>query len=122
MLSDLAGEYDLGLVSNNYDPLVSAVVEAFQLDAFAYTRGRDLGVDGYCRRKPDPHYLEEALDALERTHGIYVGDRETDIVAAERAGLEPVFIRRPENETASLDLDIETAHEIDSLEALPDVL
>jgi phosphoglycolate phosphatase-like HAD superfamily hydrolase len=112
----LANHTSVGLVSNNYHPTVEFVVDHFRLSAFGVARGRDLGLDGYQRRKPNPHYLNEVLDALGVSTGLYVGDRETDVLAAERAGLESVFIRRAHN--AAVDLDVEPTVEIESLDAL----
>ena len=112
----LANHTSVGLVSNNYHPTVEFVVDHFRLSAFGVARGRDLGLDGYQRRKPNPHYLNEALDALGVSTGLYVGDRETDVLAAERAGLESVFIRRAHN--AAVDLDVEPTVEIESLDEL----
>ena len=119
-LNTLAGEMTLGLVSNNYHPAVQFVVDHFDIDRFDHVRGRDIGVDGFRRRKPDPHYLEEALDALGAESGVYVGDRGTDVVAAHRAGLESVFLRRPHNTVATL--DTAPTASIDDLRDLPRVL
>jgi HAD superfamily hydrolase (TIGR01549 family) len=101
-LSGLAEHHRLGLVSNNYDSVVRAVVDNHDLPRFEFVRGRDPGVEGFRRRKPDPHYLEEVLGTLGARTGIYVGDRETDILAAERAGLNAVFLEREHNSAASL--------------------
>lgn len=116
VLDALADRATLGLVSNNYHPTVEFVVDHFRLTAFAFVRGRDLGPDGFRRRKPDPHYLDEALDALDATDGIYVGDRATDVIAAERAGIDSAFLRRDHN--AARDLDVEPTVEIESLRDL----
>jgi len=115
-LSDLAARNDLGLVSNNYDSVVRFVVDHHGLDEFAHVRGRDTGVRGFYRRKPNPAYLIDAVDALDGDGGIYVGDRVTDVLAATRAGLDAVFIRRDHNADASF--PVEPAHVIDSLTAL----
>ena len=115
-LDRLSDHVTIGLVSNNYDPTVEFVVDYFRLDAFGFVRGRDLGPDGFSRRKPDPYYLNEALGALDATGGYYVGDRETDVIAAENAGLDSVFIRRDHN--ADVTLDVEPTVEINSLEEL----
>ena len=115
-IDHLADHATVGLVSNNYHPTVEFVVDHFRLSAFGVARGRDLGPDGYRRRKPDPHYLNEALETLGVSTGLYVGDRETDVLAAERAGLESVFIRRAHNTAA--DLDVEPTVEIESLDEL----
>jgi len=119
-LDRLAEYAPIGLVSNNYHPTVEFVVDHYRLDAFRFVRGRDLGPDGFRRRKPDPHYLKEALDALGVSAGLYVGDRATDVVAAERAGLDSVFLRREHN--ANRELDVEPSIEIDGLAELVDVV
>lgn len=119
-LAALAEDYALGLISNNYDAVVEFVVDHYGLDSFEYVRGRDPGVDGFYRRKPSPHYLLGCRDALGGTDGVYVGDRETDVLAARRAGLDAVFIRRAHNSDASLSLD--PTAEIDSLSELSSVL
>lgn len=96
-LAGLAERYRLGLVSNNYHQVVEAVVDHHGLDAFTAVRGREPGVEGFRRRKPEPYYLLETMERLGADRGLYVGDRETDLVAAERAGLDGVFIRREHN-------------------------
>lgn len=119
-LDALAESRPLALVSNNRQGTVSFVAEHFGLDeTFAVVRGRDPTPEGFHRRKPDPYYLEDALDALGVTGGIYVGDREKDLRAASRAGLEGVLVRREFNrdETPTP----EPAAEIPSLTALPDL-
>jgi len=97
VVDDLVDRWTLGLVSNNYEATVSAVVDYFGLDAFSVAVGREPGLEGYRRRKPDPHYLEATLETLGASDGIYVGDRPTDVTAARRAGLEPAFVRRDHN-------------------------
>ncbi|MGM0449020.1 MAG: HAD family hydrolase [Methanobacteriota archaeon] len=115
-IGELAERVPVALVSNNYHPTVEFVVDHFRLDAFSFVRGRDLGPKGFSRRKPDPYYLNEALDALDATGGVYVGDRATDVIAAERAGLDSAFLRREHN--AALDLDVAPTLEIESLRDL----
>jgi FMN phosphatase YigB (HAD superfamily) len=112
----LAERVPVGLVSNNYPPTVKFVVDHFRLDTFEFVRGCDLGPEGFSRRKPDPYYLNEALDALGARGGLYVGDRATDVIAAERAGLDSAFLRREHN--AALDLDVTPTVEIEGLRDL----
>ncbi len=120
IVTELAKRCPTALISNNYDPTVSFVVDHFGLEAFSFVRGRDLGVEGFRRRKPEPYYLNEAIDALDLEGGLYVGDRETDLLAASRAGLVPVLIRRPHNE--SLEPTIDSYLEIDSLTELLELI
>ncbi|WP_251342149.1 HAD family hydrolase [Haloplanus halophilus] len=120
VVQELAERYTVGVVSNNYDGVVRFVVDHHGLDAFAHVRGRDTGVRGFYRRKPDPHYLLDALDSLGGADGCYVGDRGTDLLAATRAGLDPVLVRRPHND--GLVPPVEPTVEVDSLSALADRL
>ena len=119
-LDQLSDRVAVGLVSNNYHRTVEFVVDRFGLTTFDVARGRELGPVGFGRRKPNPYYLEEALDALGATNGLYVGDRETDLVAADRAGLDSAFLRRDHN--ADAELAAEPTVEIDGLDELLDVI
>jgi HAD superfamily hydrolase (TIGR01549 family) len=116
VLPELAERYELGLISNNYDSVVEFVVDHHGIDVFSHVRGRDTGVRGFYRRKPDPHYLLEAVGTLGATDGLYVGDRATDVVAATRAGLDAVFVRRSHNSDVPLPND--AVAEIESLTEL----
>ena len=118
ILPELAERYDLGLISNNYDSVVEFVVDHHGIDAFSHVQGRDTGVRCFFRRKPDPHYLLDAVGSLAATDGLYVGDRATDVVAATRAGLDGVFIRRSHNQDVSL--PTAAVAEIESLTDLVD--
>jgi HAD superfamily hydrolase (TIGR01549 family) len=120
VLADLAEQYTLGLVSNNYDAVVQFVVDRHALDVFDHHGGREPGVRGFYRRKPDPHYLLDALDALGATDGLYVGDRATDVLAATRAGLDSVFVERPYADDE--DLPVSPTLVVDSLTDLVDRL
>lgn len=116
VLDDIASHYTVGLVSNNYDAVVEFVVDRHALDVFEHYRGRDPGVRGFYRRKPDPHYLLDAMEALGAAGGLYVGDRRTDVLAATRAGLDAAFVERPHNDAATL--PVEPAIRADSLSDL----
>lgn len=119
-LDQLPEGIGVGIVSNNYHPVVTFVAERFGLDAFDVVRGRDFGPEGFGRRKPDPYYLAETLGELGATDGLYVGDRETDVVAAHRAGLDSAFLRREHN--ADTDLGVEPTIEVDGLGEIVDVV
>lgn len=119
-LDDIASRFTVGLVSNNYDAVVEFVVDRHGFDAFDHHRGRAPGVRGFYRRKPDPHYLLDALEALGATDGLYVGDRGTDVLAATRAGLDAAFVERPHADGERLPVDPEIR--VDSLSALAEHL
>ena len=52
-------------------------------------------VESLERKKPNTHYVERALSDLDADAALYVGDSESDVVAADRAGLDSAFVRRP---------------------------
>ncbi|MFC6723870.1 HAD family hydrolase [Halobium palmae] len=116
-LRDLSGTYDLGVVSNNRHATVEFVADwAGFDDAVSVLRGRSPTIEGYERQKPDPHYLLETLDELavdDPGRSLYVGDRETDLAAAENAGMDGAYLRRSHNRDATLTRD--PAYEIESL-------
>ncbi|AGB36729.1 HAD family hydrolase [Natronococcus occultus] len=118
-LESLAERATLALVSNNRHETVRFVADHLPVP-FAAARGRDPTPEGFCRRKPDPHLLRETLDELGIEAGLYVGDRETDVLAAEEVGLEAAYLRRPHN--ADVPLPEDAAYEIESLGELGNVL
>ncbi|SNR39246.1 HAD family hydrolase [Halorubrum vacuolatum] len=134
VLAGLRSEHRLGLVSNNREATVRFVADYCFPDTFDVVVGRHPTIDDYERRKPDPTFINRALDQLGCTRdgdpgdgdgsagdaaGIYVGDRGSDVVAARRAGLEPILIERPYTTLDPADVDATPAAWIDSLASLP---
>ena len=112
---------DVGVVSNNQHETVRFIVEHFDLAPPVTTYyGREHTVAGVERKKPDPYYLRQALDDLGTENALYVGDSQKDIVAADRAGVDSAFVRRPHR--ADLDLDVEPTYEVVDLRALRNLL
>jgi len=117
-LADLA--VPLAIVSNNRHRTVEFVVEHFGLPA-ATACGRDPTIEGYERRKPDPHYLTDVVEGLgvapERV--LFVGDRRSDVQTAHNAGTAAALLARggdpPPGEPAP-------AHHISTLRALPELV
>ena len=120
VLADLAERNPVGVVSNNYQAVVRFVVDHHRLDAVDHVRGRATGVEGFYNRKPNPHYLLEAISELDADDGIYVGDRGIDVLAATRAGLDAAFVDRPHN--ADETLPVEPTLRVGSLTELADRL
>jgi HAD superfamily hydrolase (TIGR01549 family) len=127
VLSELAADTGLGVVSNNRMGTVEFVCEHFGFDAVMGTwYGRHPTFDGHQRMKPDPHYIHRALEDLgavveegtssDGAHALYVGDRESDLIAGRRAGVDVAFLRREHNR----DVTVETTpdHELDGLDDL----
>lgn len=108
----------LGVVSNNRAGTVEYVVGEYFPDRFAVTVGREPSVAGYRKRKPDPYYVDRALDRLGVDNALYVGDRPKDLTAARRAGIDGALLRREFNR----DVELEDGLELDSLYDLPALL
>ena len=110
----------LGLVSNNQQATVAFVLAHHDIDCFETAIGREPTLSGAAKRKPEPDYLQAALESLDATRALYVGDRPTDIVAADRAGIDGVHLRR---DPGSPDTpEIEPVYSVSDLSTLVDTL
>lgn len=109
-----------GIVSANQQMTIDFILDYFDFDGtFATAYGREPGLDGLRRKKPDPYYLERAIADLDAGNALFVGDSESDVQAAHRAGVDAAFLRRPHR--ADYDLDPDPEYEIETLAALPDI-
>ena len=96
----------LALVSNNQHATVEYVLAHHDIGhLFESARGRAPTLAGAARRKPEPDYIEAALADLGTTDALYVGDSETDVVAAQRAGIDAAFLRRDHVEHVALSVE-----------------
>ncbi|WP_255197049.1 HAD family hydrolase [Halorarius litoreus] len=112
-LDDLS--HPRGVVSNNHHTTVAFVLDRFDLRFDTYY-GRPMTVESLTLKKPNPHYLDRALDDLGAETALYVGDSESDVAAAHNAGLDSAFVRRAHNRDR--ELAVEPTHEIRSLSEL----
>jgi phosphoglycolate phosphatase-like HAD superfamily hydrolase len=90
------------------------------IDNFETAYGRQPTLTGAARRKPEPYYIERALAELDAAEALYVGDSEKDIVAAERAGIDSVFLRR--DHVTDVTLSVDPTAEVPDLWTLIDTL
>jgi len=119
VLADL--EVPAGIVSNNQRRVVEFIAEQYDLtEYFAAIQAREPHVDSLERKKPEPVFLESVIEDLGVSDPLYVGDRESDVVAGERAGVDTAFIRREHNADATLGR--EPTYEVESLEAVADIV
>ena len=110
----------LAVVSNDQQATVEHVVDAIGLDdLFEVTYGREPTVEGFRRTKPSAHYVERALSELGVESALYVGDSNVDVLAADRAGIDSAFVRRPHRADYALAAD--PTYELTSLRDLPAV-
>lgn len=91
----LAADCPIGVVSNNQHQTVDLILETFGLHDIVDTfYGIPATMDGLKRRKPNSYYLEKAIEDIDADNPLYVGDSESDIIAAQNAGIDVYFIRR----------------------------
>lgn len=110
-----------GVVSNNHHSTIEFVLEFFEFDDdFDTYYGREKTVESLGLKKPNTHYVERALDDLGGGSALYVGDSENDVLAAHRAGLDSVFLRR--QHCRSVDLSVDPTYELETLHGLAALL
>ncbi|MFP8890060.1 HAD family hydrolase [Natrialbaceae archaeon A-CW2] len=110
-----------GVVSNNHHSTIAYVLEHFELaPLFEVYYGREKTIESLDLKKPNTHYLEKALADLEGESALYIGDSESDVIAAHRAGMDSVFVRRPHSTDVALSAT--PTYEVESLHAITDIV
>ena len=105
----------LGVVSSNQRDTVAFAFEHFDIGHYFDTVwAREPTVESLRRKKPRPYYIERAMDDLNISNALFVGDNESDIEAARRAGIDSAFIRRPHR--VDTQLDVTPDHDVSGLE------
>lgn len=105
----------LGVVSSNQRSTVTFSLSYFDVEErFDAVQARDPVVSSLRRKKPDPYYVERALNDLDAEDALFVGDSETDVVAARRAGVDAAFVRRSHRADAAFEADPD--YEVDGLD------
>lgn len=108
----------LGVVSSNQQATVDFALDYFDLDStFETVQARPPTVESLRLKKPNPHYVEAAMADLGVSDALFVGDNESDVEAAHRAGIDAAFIRRPHR----LDADLSVGPDYD-VQGLDDVV
>ncbi|MFC4449864.1 HAD family hydrolase [Halorussus aquaticus] len=111
-LADL--DHDFGIVSSNQHATIEFILSFFEWEPLFDTYyGRERAVESIRRKKPEPHYLERALADLGTDSALFVGDSESDVEAARRAGLDSAFVRRDHSE--GVELSVEPTYEVRDL-------
>ncbi len=111
-----AQERKMALVSNAPDEAVRFVVRHFELERFFdfYIGLRDF--EDLASKKPAPDHLEVAKAELGRNPYLYVGDAESDVIAAHRADMDAAWLH-PSKES-----DVKADYELKALNALENVI
>ena len=107
----------LGIVSSNQQATVDFTLDHFGTrDLFETAYGREPTVESLRRKKPNTYYLDRALAELDVDDALFVGDSETDLLAAERAGIDSAFVRR--SHRIDLELGVTPTYELTGLDEL----
>lgn len=94
----------LAIASNNQRRVVERILAEHDFGSpFEAVHAREPRLGSLHNKKPEPTFLERAHDDIDTANPLYVGDKETDILAAQRAGMDSAFIRRDHNRDRSLD-------------------
>jgi len=110
-----------GVVSNNQRRIVDHALDVHGLDdRFETVVAREPTVESLREKKPEPTFLYDAIDDIGAANPLYVGDSETDVVAANRAGVDVAFLRRSHN--ADRTLDVGPTYDVSGLDAVVDLL
>jgi phosphoglycolate phosphatase len=106
--------HDFGIVSSNQHATIDFILDFCEFaDWFDTYYGREMGVESLDRKKPNPYYLERALADLGGDSALYIGDSESDVEAARRAGLDSAFVRR--DHCSGVELSVEPDYEVEDL-------
>jgi HAD superfamily hydrolase (TIGR01549 family) len=111
-----------GIVSTNQHATIEAILDYHGIRGdFQAHYGREMEPASLQKKKPGSHYLECALADLgvDPADALFVGDSESDVLAAENAGTDSAFLWRDHRE--GYQLDATPDHELDSLHGLADV-
>ncbi len=111
----------LGIVSSNQQATVDFVLDHYGIDhLFETAYGREPTPLSLERKKPNPYYLRQAMADLEAETALFVGDSESDVVAADRAAIDSAFVRRAHRDDYALSAT--PTYEIGSLTPLPELV
>lgn len=110
-----------GLVSNNHHRTIEFVLDFFEFNSlFDTIYGRPKTIESLRLKKPNPHYLDRALADFDADSALYVGDSESDVVAAHHAGIDSVFVRRAH--CRDVTLPVSPTYEVQNLHGLREIL
>jgi phosphoglycolate phosphatase len=110
----LALDQPRGIVSSNQHATIECILDHFDLNSeFETYYGRKPTIEHIRRKKPEPYFIERAMADLGTENALYVGDSPCDVEAAENAGIDSAFIRRPHR--TSTQLPTEPTYDFDDL-------
>jgi len=110
-------DIELGVISNAPEMAIEETISYFDLKKFfKFYRGIE-DFEDLTHRKPHPDYLEFARAELKRDPFLYAGDAESDIMAARKADMDSVWVKRTDANT-----DTAPNYTVSSLEELMEII
>lgn len=90
LLSELKGNYKLGVVSNKHQEAVVKIINKIFPNTFDIIMGETANI----AKKPAPDMIYHAIDTLQTTKDktLFIGDSEVDILTAQRAGVDVIGV------------------------------
>ncbi|WP_439028020.1 HAD family hydrolase [Haloarchaeobius sp. DT45] len=111
----------MGVVSSNHHSTIAFILDRFEWNqVFDTYYGREMTIDSLTKKKPNTHYLDRAMADLGGETALYVGDSDSDVLAAHRAGMESVFVRREHSRDTVL--TEEADYEVTDLHGVADIV
>ena len=119
MLADV--DVPLGVVSNNQRRIVEFMLDYHGLrEQFDTVWAREPTIESLQVKKPSPTYLTRAMADLGASRPLFVGDSETDVIGANRAGIDVAYLCREHNAETSLTAD--PTYDVDGLREVVEIL
>lgn len=104
---------DTAVISNAPESAVETTMQFFDLKKyFDYYRGVE-SFEDLKLRKPHPDHLKIAAAELQSSPSLYIGDAESDIEAAKKAGMDSAWVQREES-----DSDVGATYSVEDLKEL----
>ncbi|MFB6114742.1 MAG: HAD family hydrolase [Candidatus Nanohalobium sp.] len=107
----------MGIISNAPEMAVELTIEHFDLKRFFKFYAGVRNFEDLQARKPHPNHLELAKAELKRDPFSYVGDHESDLVAAQRADMSSIWVKRTET-----DVDVTPDYTVTSAKEIRDIV
>lgn len=110
-------DVEMGIISNAPEDAVIATIELFDLKQYFKFYAGVRNFEDLHARKPNPNHLELAKAELKRSPFAYVGDAESDIVAAREARMDAIWVHNRD-----ITLEEDPDYEVDSVDRILDVI
>lgn len=94
-VQELIRDHPSAVVSNSQHGFVTGLPGSYGLFGdFDALYGKEETMDGFRRQKPEPDYVEEAMEAVGMEEPLFIGDSDFDVEAAHAAGIDVAYLDR----------------------------